>query len=109
MTTTHALLTIVVMALITFGTRVAAFLLFDRGAEPPKIILYLGKMLPPAVIAMLIIYCLKDVDFTSLSHIVPQLLAVATVVVLHLYKRNNLISILGGTVLYMFLVQVVFV
>lgn len=72
-------------------------------------ILYLGRVLPPAVIAMLIIYCLKDISFAQAGGWVPQFISVAVVVVLHLWKHNNLLSIFGGTILYMVLVQAVFV
>ena len=97
------------MAVVTFLTRALPFLLFDRGESPPKIVLYLGRVLPPAVIAMLIIYCLKGISFASPAGWAPQLIAVGAVVALHLWKHNNLLSIFGGTILYMVLVQAVFV
>ncbi len=127
LTPIQAAAAIAIMALVTFLTRVLPFLLFDRGDSPPKIVLYLGRVLPPAVIAMLIVYCLRSpslavsADLTAglsawLTPIVnffvgwaPQLIAGAVVVVLHVWKRNNLLSIFGGTVLYMILVQAVFV
>ncbi len=115
MTPTQAALAIAVMALVTLLTRALPFLLFDRGETPPKVILYLGGVLPPAVIAMLIVYCLRDMrfslspDMAALALWVPRVIAVAAVVLLHLWKRNNLLSIFGGTALYMLLVQVVFV
>lgn len=121
LTTTQAIAAIAVMALVTFLTRALPFLLFDRGDHPPKLVLYLGRVLPPAVIAMLIIYCLKsnilavEANLTSLlepavlSQWLPALLAVAVVVLLHVWKHNNLLSIFGGTILYMVLVQAVFV
>ena len=99
---------IVVMAAVTFLTRFLPFLLFVRGESPPRIVLYLGRVLPPAIIAMLIIYCLRGVSFASPAGWVPQLVCVAVVVALHLWKHNNLLSIFGGTVLYMVLVQAVF-
>ena len=99
---------IAVMAAVTFLTRFLPFLLFDRGESPPRIVLYLGRVLPPAIIAMLIIYCLRGVSFASLAGWVPRLVCVAVVVALHLWKHNNLLSIFGGTVLYMVLVQTVF-
>lgn len=121
LTTTQAIAAIAVMAVVTFFTRALPFLLFDRGDHPPKLVLYLGRVLPPAVIAMLIIYCLKsnilavEANLTSLldpavlNQWLPALLAVAVVVILHIWKHNNLLSIFGGTILYMFLVQAVFV
>ena len=109
LSTAGAVAAIAVMAIITFLTRALPFLLFDRGESPPKLVLYLGRVLPPAIIAMLIVYCLKGISFTAPALWVPQLIAVAAVVALHLWKRNNLISIFGGTILYMILVQFVFV
>lgn len=105
----HAAAMIGVMALVTFLTRALPFLLFDRGSAPPKLVLYLGKVLPPAVIAMLIVYCLRGVSLSSAAGWAPPLIASVFVVVLHVWKRNNLLSIFGGTLLYMVLVQAVFV
>ena len=108
LSTGAAIAAIAVMAIVTFLTRVLPFLLFDRGESPPKLVLYLGRVLPPAIIAMLIVYCLRGVSFAAPGGWVPQLLCVAVVVALHLWKHNNLLSIFGGTVLYMVLVQAVF-
>lgn len=104
----ETLASIFVMSIVTFFTRALPFLLFDRGDHPPKIVLYLGKVLPPAIIAMLIVYCLKGVTFTSLGGWLPTLLAGVTAVLLHLWKGNDLLSIFGATGLYMVLVQAVF-
>ena len=104
----QAIASIAVMAVVTFLTRYIPFLLFDRKGNPPKIVLYLGRVLPPAIIMMLIIYCLRNVSFTSGSHGIPELVCVAVAAVLHWWKGNNLLSIFTATVLYMFLVQVVF-
>ncbi len=104
----ETLASIFVMSVVTFFTRALPFLLFDRGDRPPKIVLYLGKVLPPAIIAMLIVYCLKGVTFTTLGGWLPTLLAGVTAVLLHLWKGNDLLSIFGATGLYMVLVQVVF-
>ena len=108
LTTGQAIASIAVMAVVTFLTRALPFLLFDRGESPPKLVLYLGRVLPPAIIAMLIVYCLRGVQFSTAAGWVPQLLAVAVVVFLHVWRRNNLLSIFGGTIFYMVLVQVVF-
>lgn len=108
MTMSRAIAAIAVMAVMTFLTRALPFLLFGRGNRVPRVVVYLGKYLPPAVIAMLIVYCLRDVGFASAAGWAPSLIAVAAVVVLHLWKKNNLLSILGGTILYMVLVQLVF-
>ena len=106
LTAAEALASIAVMSAVTFLTRALPFLLFDRGEHPPKIVLYLGKVLPPAIIAMLIVYCMKGVTFSTPAGGVPTLLAGA--VLLHLWKGNDLISIFGATGLYMILVQGVF-
>ena len=108
MTNMQALISILVMAAVTLLTRALPFLLFDRGEDPPKVVLYLGRVLPPAVIAMLIVYCLRSMSFSALGNWVPFVAASLATVGLHLWKRNDLLSIFGGTVLYMFLVQSVF-
>ena len=105
----ETLASIFVMSIVTFFTRALPFLLFVRGDHPPKIVLYLGKVLPPAIIAMLIVYCLKGVTFTTLGGWLPTFLAGVTAVLLHLWKGNDLLSIFGATGLYMVLVQAVFV
>lgn len=104
----QALVSILVMAAVTLLTRALPFLLFDRGGHPPRIVLYLGQVLPPAVIAMLIVYCLKGVSFAAPTGWVPALAAGLTAAALHLWKHNDLLSIFGATVLYMVLVQGVF-
>ena len=108
MTAAQTVASIAVMAAVTFLTRALPFLLFGRGGTPPKVVLYLGKYLPPAVIAMLIVYCMKGVSFAAPSGWAPTLIAGLAVVALHLWKHNDMLSILGGTVFYMVLVQVVF-
>ncbi|MGM9618652.1 MAG: branched-chain amino acid transporter permease [Oscillospiraceae bacterium] len=109
LTVGQAVASIAVMAVMTFLTRYLPFLLFDRKGDPPKIVLYLGRVLPPAIIMMLIIYCLRNVSFLSGSHGIPELVCIAVAAALHWWKGNNLLSIFTATVLYMFLVQVVFV
>lgn len=101
-------LIIVVVAITTFATRVIPFLLFPKGKEIPKTVQYLGKVLTPAVIGMLVVYCLKSTTILSKPYGIPELISVVTVALLHIWKRNNLLSIGVGTILYMFLVQVVF-
>lgn len=108
-TTLYALCACAVMAVVTFLTRALPFLLFGRRGEPPRMVLYLGKVLPPAVIAMLIVYCLRGTSLATPAGWAPALIAGVFVVVVHLWKHNNMLSILGGTVLYMILVQGVFV
>lgn len=108
LTAAETLASIAVMSAVTFLTRALPFLLFDRGEHPPKIVLYLGKVLPPAIIAMLIVYCMKGVTFSTPAGWIPTLLAGAAAVLLHLWKGTDLISIFGATGLYMVLVQGVF-
>ena len=108
LTAAETLASIAVMSAVTFLTRALPFLLFDRGEHPPKIVLYLGKVLPPAIIAMLIVYCMKGVIFSTPAGWIPTLLAGAAAVLLHIWKGNDLISIFGATGLYMVLVQGVF-
>lgn len=104
----RSFLIIVVVALVTFATRVIPFLIFPKGKEIPPKVLYLGKVLPPAIIGMLIVYCFRNVNFLAGSHGAAELIAAGVVVILHVWKRNNLLSIGVGTVLYMWLVQRVF-
>lgn len=89
-------------------TRWLSFLLFPESREPSPIVLYLGKVLPTAMMGLLIVYCFKNVTWLSGTHGVPELLATAAVAAVHLWKKNVLLSIAGGTVFYMVLVQVVF-
>lgn len=101
-------LIIIVVGITTFSTRVIPFLLFPKGKEIPKTVQYLGRVLTPAVIGMLVVYCLKNMSFIRFPFGIPEVLCVALVAVLHIWKRNNLLSIGVGTVLYMVLVQCVF-
>ena len=104
----RSLIIIFVIAVITFLTRALPFLIFSRHKETPQYIIYIGKVLPPAVIGMLIVYCIKNVSIIKFPFALPEFISIITVAVLHFWKRNNLISILGGTMLYMVLVQLVF-
>ncbi len=103
---THAALLVLVMAAFTMLLRFLPFLLFRK--QTPPWIAYLGNVLPAAIIGMLVVYCLKDTVLTSAPFGAPELIAGLAVVVLHAWKRNSLASILGGTILYMVLVQAVF-
>ena len=103
-----SLLIIVLVAITTFATRVIPFLVFPKGKEIPKTVQYLGKVLTPAVIGMLVIYCLKNTALLHSPYGIPELVSVAVVALLHIWKRNNLLSIGVGTVLYMVLIQTVF-
>ena len=96
---------IAVMAGVTILLRFLPFLLFSKGT--PKAVLYLGEVLPRAIMAMLVVYCLKGVSVISSPYGIPELIAVLLVVILHKWKHNTMLSILAGTLCYMFLVQVV--
>ncbi len=108
MTLTEQLITVGAVVLATVLTRFLPFLLFPAGKQTPKYIQYLGRVLPSAVFGLLVVYCLKNVDPLLDTHGLPELISVAAVVGLHLWKRQMLLSIAGGTVLYMLLVQFVF-
>lgn len=109
MTTAQQLITIGMAVLGTAVTRFLPFLLFPAGRPTPRYVQYLGRVLPPAALGLLVIYCLKDVDFLSGSYGLPELIAMAVVTVLHFWRRNTLLSIAAGTLCYMALVQFVFV
>ena len=108
MNLTEQIIAIGMVILGTAITRFLPFLIFPAGKETPKYIRYLGSVLPPAVFGMLVIYCLKDVSIFAGSRGVPELLAIALVIGLHLWKRQMLLSIAGGTIFYMALVQFIF-
>lgn len=105
----HAAAIIAVVAVCTYLTRAAAFLLFGGKRGVPPAVRYLGRVLPAAIIAILVIYCLRGIQPTVWPHGLPELIGVAAVALLHIWKRNNLLSIGAGTVIYMLLVQFVFV
>ena len=102
----NAVVLIAVMALTTATLRFLPFLVFTR--RTPSYVVYLGKVLPAALIGMLVVYCLKDVQITFAPHGLPELIAGAGVARLQAWKRNSLLSILAGTLLYMVLIQAVF-
>ena len=108
MTVQQQLITIGLCVLGTMLTRFLPFILFPAGKPTPKFIQYLGKALPGSVFGMLVVYCLKNVNILGGSHGLPELIAIAIVVGLHLWKRQMLLSIAGGTIAYMLLVQLVF-
>lgn len=99
---------VAVMALVTAVLRFLPFLIWGSSQKTPKIIEKLGRLLPYAIMGMLVVYCLKDVSFASVGGFLPQLMACALVGVLYVWKRNTLLSILSGTLCYMLLVQLVF-
>lgn len=97
---------ILVVAATTAAIRFLPFWVFH--SSTPRVVLYLGKVLPGAVMAMLVVYCLKDLDLLAPDHGLPQILGVAMVALLHKWKHNTLLSIAGGTVFYMLLIQTLF-
>lgn len=105
MTTTQILLTVAIVALVTFGTRVLAFVLFPGGKQPPAFVVWMGQQLPRAVMAMLVIYCLKDISFSASPWGIPALLGVAITAFLHAWKKQMVLSICGGTLTYMLLLR----
>ena len=108
MTLLEQAITIGVCAFGTMLTRFLPFLIFSSKRPTPKYVQYLGKALPAAIFGMLVVYCLRNVSFLTGSHGIPELLAIAVTVLLHLWRRQMLLSIAGGTVCYMLLIQLVF-
>lgn len=108
MTFSQQIITIGMIILGTVITRFLPFLLFPAGKPTPKYIQYLGKVLPAAVFGLLVVYCLKDVNFFTESYGIPEFISIVLVIALHLWKRQMLLSIAGGTICYMVLVQFVF-
>ena len=103
----HAGYIVMISGAVTIFLRVLPFVAF--GKKKPDFVLYLGRVLPPAVMAMLVVYCLKGVDLLAGTHGIPEAAACIVVVILHVWKRNTLLSIVAGTVIYMFMIQVIFV
>lgn len=103
----HELLLIGIIALVTLFTRVLPFLIFKN--KKNRVIEYLGDVLPFSIMAMLVVYCLKGVDLLSGNHGICEIIGVLSVVGLHLWKRNTLFSIFGGTIIYMLCIQVIFI
>jgi branched-subunit amino acid transport protein AzlD len=97
-----------VVALGTVLTRALPFLLFPENREIPKYIKYLSNILPYTIIGMLVVYCLKDITFVQSPHAIPEVLSILLITLLHIWKKNTLLSIGGGALFYMLLVQYVF-
>ena len=108
MTLTQEMLTVAAVVAGTMVTRFLPFIIFPANKKTPPVITFLGQMLPAAVMGLLVIYCFKDVSFLSGSHGLPELLATAVTVLLQVFVRNMLLTIAGGTIFYMYLVQYVF-
>jgi len=108
MTLTQQIITIAVVVLGTMLTRFLPFWIFPADKPTPGYVLFLGRLLPPAVLGLLVIYSVKDVEWVGGLYGLPELLGIALIVGLHVWKRNMLLSIAGGTIFYMVLVQTVF-
>ena len=108
LTTAQSIAIIAVCALCTLFERAFPSLIF-RGKEVPEIVRYLGRVLPMAIMATLVMYCLKGITFSSVAGFAPMLIASAVTALLHLWKRSTMLSICGGTICYMVLIQMVFV
>ncbi|MBQ8480238.1 MAG: AzlD domain-containing protein [Akkermansia sp.] len=108
MVNAHTFYAIAVMALITALLRFLPFLIFKGKASTPALVEKLGRLLPGAVIAMLVVYCLKDMNFSATADYLPAIIAGLLTGVLHVWKGNTLLSVISGTVCYMLLVQYVF-
>lgn len=109
MNDTHSLILIAVCAAVTAALRFLPFLIFGEKRKTPEFISYLGKVLPFAIMGMLVVFCLKNTSITSFPHGIPELISIAVVAVLHIWKRNTLLSIVSGTVCYILLINFVFV
>ena len=104
----HSAIMIAVIALVTAGLRFLPFLIFGENRKTPPLVTYLGQVLPYAIMGMLVVYCLKGVTFTAAPYGVPEAIGCTVVALLHIWKRNTLLSIGAGTVCYMILLQFVF-
>jgi len=102
------IIAVAVIAAVTALLRFLPFLVFGGKRTTPKAVEYLGKVLPYSIMGMLVVYCLRNINFADLSGFLPALISAAVVAAAHIWKRNTIISIVGGTVCYMLLVQLVF-
>lgn len=107
MTTIQSIITIIVVVIGTMLTRFLPFIIFPESKTPPKSVVYLGSVLPYAVIGLLVVYCLKDAVFTE-YHALPEMIAILAIVAIHKWKKSTLLSIAVGTIIYMLLVQKIF-
>ena len=106
---THSILIIAIVATITILLRFIPFLVFNGKKESPKVITYLSNVLPFAIMAMLVVYCLKDISVITFPFGLPEIIASVIVILLHLWRKNTLLSISVGTIIYMLLIQIVFI
>lgn len=103
----YIIFVIAIMSIVTILIRFLPFILFDHGKKLPKWISYLGKVLPPAIMSMLLVYCLRNINFVEGNHGLPELLCVGIAILLHSWKRNTLLSIGVSTILYMILIRII--
>ena len=108
LTTIQTLIIIAVLMLGTCITRFLPFVLFPNAASAPRYIVYLGKALPAAAISLLVVYCLRYVSIVAFPHGLPEIISITVVIALHIWRKNTLLSIGAGTVIYMLLIQFVF-
>lgn len=104
----HAIIVIAVMGLAVLATRIVPVLIFGRGEKVPEFILYLGRVVPYTAMGLLIVYCLRDMPLLEAPYGLPEIISLAVVTGTYLWKRNTILSVVIGTVLYMFLVQSIF-
>lgn len=105
MTTWQMIVTVLIVGLVTLFTRAVSFVAFPGGKQPPRFITWLGQLLPRATMVMLVVYCLKDTSFTAAPWGIPGLVGVAVTAALHVWKRSMVLSICGGTAVYMLLLR----
>lgn len=107
MSIAQQIITILLIAVATAATRALPFILFPSERHTPKFVRFLGKFLASAVFGMLVVYCIKDVSFFSGNHGVPQIIGIFACVLLHLWRKNMLLTIAGGTIFYMIINQLI--
>lgn len=103
----YTLISIGIIALVTALTRFLPFIIFSGKRKTPRYVLWLGRVLPYAIMGMLVVYCLKSVSFTTAPFGIPELIGCLAVVLLHVWKRNSILSIAGGTAIYMLIVNLI--
>ena len=106
MTISQMIITIILVIAATVLTRFLPYIIFREGKEIPGTVQYLGKVLAPAVFGLLIIYCLRNVNFAAGNHVVPEIISIAAVIALYQIKHDMLVPMAGGTVLYMILIRI---
>lgn len=103
----YSILLVAIISLVTMAIRFLPVLIFGREQQTSELIAYLGESLPYAIIGMLVVYCMKDISFLDKPYGIPELIAVGAVILLHLWKRKTLLSVIGGTVIYMVLIHLI--